>query len=290
MCASGLYWFALGTVMWGMFTVAHDCGHGGFSTSPTLNSVVGNVFHTLLMTPYESWRLSHRYHHDHTGDIDKDEIFFPQRAGSGMRHVKISPILMGVAWYLYLLVGHGPRNAYHFWANDPIFKVYRGEKRVAASLMVYMAWFTAVSWGTWRWGVWAAMEWYIMPLLVMGTWLTLTTFLHHNFPGGEWYSGEEWDFVRGNLTSVDRNFAPFNNIIHNIGTHQIHHLFPNIPHYNLVRATAAFRRAYPKLVHYDPTPVWVAFFRAYKAYISAPEVPQQAKHFKYPGQLPADEQ
>ena len=35
------------------------------------------------------------------------------------------------------------------------------------------------------------------------------------------------------------DYGIFNNITHDIGTHVVHHLFPQIPHYNLTRATDA---------------------------------------------------
>ncbi|XP_047163432.1 omega-3 fatty acid desaturase, endoplasmic reticulum-like [Vigna umbellata] len=51
--------------------------------------------------------------------------------------------------------------------------------------------------------------------------------------------GQEWSYLRGGLTTVDRDYGWINNLHHDIGTHVIHHLFPQIPHYNLVQATKA---------------------------------------------------
>ena len=51
----------------------------------------------------------------------------------------------------------------------------------------------------------------------------------------EWF-WQEWSYLRGGLTTVDRDYGWFNNIHHDIGTHVIHHLFPQIPHYHLVEA------------------------------------------------------
>lgn len=68
-----------GIVFWGFFTVGHDCGHGAFSRSHALNFSVGTLMHSIILTPFESWKLSHRHHHKNTGNIDKDEIFYPQR-------------------------------------------------------------------------------------------------------------------------------------------------------------------------------------------------------------------
>ena len=48
-----------------------------------------------------------------------------------------------------------------------------------------------------------------------------------------WFAAEEWNNVRGQLSTVDRHYGPVHSIIHSIGTHQVHHLFPKIPHYHL---------------------------------------------------------
>lgn len=43
--------------------------------------------------------------------------------------------------------------------------------------------------------------------------------------------------MRGGLSTIDRDYGIFNKIHHDIGTHVVHHLFPQIPHYNLCEAT-----------------------------------------------------
>lgn len=54
-------------------------------------------------------------------------------------------------------------------------------------------------------------------------------------------AGEQWSYLRGGLTTIDRDFGIFNKIHHDIGTHVVHHLFPQIPHYNLCEATEAVK-------------------------------------------------
>uniref|UniRef100_M4F1B6 Fatty acid desaturase domain-containing protein n=2 Tax=Brassica campestris TaxID=3711 RepID=M4F1B6_BRACM len=72
-------------------------------------------------------------------------------------------------------------------------------------------------------------------------WLDFVTYLHHH--GHEdklpWYRGKEWSYLRGGLTTLDRDYGLINNIHHDIGTHVIHHLVPQIPNYHLVEATEA---------------------------------------------------
>ena len=88
---------------------------------------------------------------------------------------------------------------------------------------------------------------YFLPYVVGVMWLDLVTYLHHHGPDDghapmPWYRGAEWSYLRGGLTTLDRDFGPLiNKMHHNIETHVVHHLFPQIPHYNLVEATQAVK-------------------------------------------------
>lgn len=57
----------------------------------------------LKKVPYESWKTTHRIHHKNTGNIDKDEIFYPHRENSllnlSKRYIAGS---LSVAWYVFL--------------------------------------------------------------------------------------------------------------------------------------------------------------------------------------------
>jgi omega-3 fatty acid desaturase (delta-15 desaturase) len=75
-------------------------------------------------------------------------------------------------------------------------------------------------------------------LQVNVVWLDVVTYLHHHGYDKKvpWYRGTEWNYMRGGLSTIDRDYGWFNNIHHDIGTHVVHHLFPQIPHYNLIEA------------------------------------------------------
>ena len=81
-----------------------------------------------------------------------------------------------------------------------------------------------------------------------------------------WYADSKWDFVRGQLSSIDRNYGWCHDLIHNIGTHQIHHLFSKIPHYHLEEATRTFRKTYPDLVRKSDSWVVSEFIRMFHMY------------------------
>jgi hypothetical protein len=71
-------------------------------------------------------------------------------------------------------------------------------------------------------GTTALLVQYFAPLLVFASWLVLTTFLHHHDEAGvPWFADDEWSYVRGNLSSVDRSFGTvLDELTHNIATHQ----------------------------------------------------------------------
>lgn len=52
-------------------------GHGAFSEYNRVNDMVGLVIHSALLTPYHSWKISHRKHHSNTGSCENDEAFVP---------------------------------------------------------------------------------------------------------------------------------------------------------------------------------------------------------------------
>jgi omega-3 fatty acid desaturase (delta-15 desaturase) len=87
LCSSYIY--VQGVVFWGFFTIGHDCGHSSFSRYHSLNFIVGNLMHSAILTPFESWRITHRHHHKNTGNIDQDEIFYPQRASSQYKRARL---------------------------------------------------------------------------------------------------------------------------------------------------------------------------------------------------------
>lgn len=99
--------------------------------------------------------------------------------------------------------------------------------------------------------------------MVFATWLVITTFLHHQDEGVPWYADKRWDFVRGQLSSVDRDYGWAHGLVHNIGTHQIHHLFTRIPHYHLEEATEAFRERFPHLVRKSDERILSAFCKMF---------------------------
>ncbi|TMW56889.1 hypothetical protein Poli38472_002814 [Pythium oligandrum] len=254
------YIFYQGVNFWGLFTIGHDCGHGSFSRYHLLNFIVGTITHSFILVPYEAWKLSHRLHHKNTGNIDQDEIFYPQRKNDQSFASRFMIMLLGGAWFIYESMGFPPRTDAHTELRDTLFvrHIVTGTLSIVGHLSFFLLFLSLST--TFGWGVMGLYYW--APLFVFATMLVITTFLHHNDEETPWYADSEWTYVKGNLSSVDRDYGWIvNHLSHNIGTHQVHHLFSIIPHYNLNAATEHFRAAFPHLVRKSDEPIISTFFR-----------------------------
>ncbi|KAE9463589.1 hypothetical protein C3L33_04492, partial [Rhododendron williamsianum] len=210
-----LYWAAQGTMFWALFVLGHDCGHGSFSNNAMLNSVVGHVLHSSILVPYHGWRISHKTHHNNHGHVERDESWVPlseklyKALDVSTKFLRFKVPFPMFAYPFYLWKRSPGKKGSHF---NPYSDLFAPSERID-----------------------------VLTSTVFVMWLDFVTYLHHH--GHEqklpWYRGKEWSFLRGGLTTVDRDYGMFNSIHHDIGTHVIHHLFPQIPHYHLVEATAA---------------------------------------------------
>ena len=259
-----LYALAQGTIFWGLFCIGHDCGHQSFSANKPLNDLVGNVVHASIMVPYHPWRISHRKHHTNHGHVENDESWHP--ISQGVYDAKmtwfsklgryICPVPL-LAYPFYLWTGVPGKEGSHY---DPDNKrLFRENERsqVWGSNFFNIGMAGVLAFCTLKLGLAAMAKLYLAPWAVYVVWLDAVTYLHHHGQeDGEdlpWYRGEEWSYLRGGLTTVDRDYGIFSNLTHNIGTHVVHHLFPAIPHYHLKEATAATKKVFGKYYR-EPTP------------------------------------
>lgn len=74
-----------GMVMTGIWILAHECGHGGFSKHKQLNNIMGLIMHSFLLVPFHSWKITHSMHHKSTGNIEKDTAFVPHTRESWVK-------------------------------------------------------------------------------------------------------------------------------------------------------------------------------------------------------------
>ncbi|KAL5225805.1 hypothetical protein ABZP36_012444 [Zizania latifolia] len=242
-----LYWAAQGTMFWALFVLGHDCGHGSFSDSATLNSAVGHLLHSFILVPYHGWRISHRTHHQNHGHIERDESWYPiteklyrqlEPRTKKLRFTLPFPLL---AFPIYLCYRSPGKSGSHFLPSSDLFGPNERSDVILSTTCWCMMIASLVAMAC-VFGPVQVLKMYGVPYLVFVMWLDLVTYLHHHGHNDlPWYRGKEWSYLRGGLTTLDRDYGWINKIHHDIGTHVIHHLFPQIPHYHLVEATKAAR-------------------------------------------------
>jgi omega-6 fatty acid desaturase (delta-12 desaturase) len=281
------YWAINGCVMTGLWVIGHECGHGGFSNSAAINNVVGFIVHSALLVPFFSWQISHRRHHSNTGNIDKDEVFVPAvrekfelesldlsgglvaLKNSISRFVQIT-IMMTLGWPLYLLINATGHKTYpkgkwvnHFIPTSPIFAEKERLLVIYSDLGLLVAFYVlyrAILFSTFLWVV----TLYVIPLLIVNFFLVLITFLQHTDYALPHYTTREWDWIRGALATIDRDFGILNGVFHHItDTHVVHHLFSKMPFYHAKEATEAVKPLLGEYYRYDRThwlyALWVNF-------------------------------
>nr|Q6RS95.1 RecName: Full=Acyl-lipid (9+3)-(E)-desaturase; AltName: Full=Fatty acid desaturase 2-1; Short=DsFAD2-1; AltName: Full=Trans-delta(12) oleic acid desaturase [Dimorphotheca sinuata]AAS72902.1 trans-delta12 oleic acid desaturase [Dimorphotheca sinuata] len=272
------YWVAQGCVLTGVWVIGHECGHHGLSEYRGVDDTVGYILHSSLLVPYFSWKYSHRRHHSNTGSLDRDEVFVPKPRSkiswyskyfnNPVGRIGVLFITLTLGWPLYLTfnVSGRPydRFACHYSPNSPIynnrerFQIYLSDIGIVITSLVLLR--AAMVKGL----VWLICV-YGVPLMITNGFLVLVTYLQHTHPSLPHYDNSEWEWLKGALVTVDRDFGVLNTVFHHATDgHIVHHLFPTIPHYNAMEATKAVKPLMGEYYQYDATPFYVAMWREAK--------------------------
>jgi len=258
-----LLWFAQGAVMTGVWIIGHECGHQSFSKYKNINDIVGLIVHSALLAPYHSWRITHGIHHKSTSHMNRDQVFVPKthsQVHSGQSEslstvIAESPFIViyqmivcaVLGWPLYLATNawgqdYG-QNTSHFNPNSKMFKPsQRFEVMLSNFGMITMLGFLA--WFGFTYSFDSLFKYYVVPYLWVYFWFTTITYLQHTDKRVPHFRGEEWNFIRGALCTVDRSYGWILNVtFHHIqDTHVAHHLFSQIPHYHAEEATESIKK------------------------------------------------
>jgi len=106
---------------------------------------------------------------------------------------------------------------------------------------------------------------YFIPYLYTNLNLVLITYLQHTDISLPHYTNPEWDWLRGALATMDRDYGILNYFHHHIAdTHITHHIFSNLPHYHAEEATEALKPILGDYYKMDRTPIAKALWKSYK--------------------------
>jgi len=220
------------------FIIFHDCGHGSFSRSRRLNTLVGSVIGVAVFTPYTYWTRAHIRHHATTGDLDRrgsgdlwmmttDEY---RAASAGQRvyyRIYHNPVfLMTIGPVIKFVVAQRLRMDPRLTGRRLRISVYLTNLAIVGYVVAMSAWM-----GPSRY---IAVQ--LMVLTFGGIPAVYLFYVQHFFPGTYWRRHADWDYVEASLASSSR-FLQW--VTGNIGFHHIHHLAPRIPNYLLPQAQAA---------------------------------------------------
>eukprot|EP01119_Soliformovum_irregulare_P006467 TRINITY_DN1849_c0_g1_i1.p1 TRINITY_DN1849_c0_g1~~TRINITY_DN1849_c0_g1_i1.p1 ORF type:complete len:387 (-),score=55.79 TRINITY_DN1849_c0_g1_i1:58-1218(-) len=279
-----IYWIAQGVVMVGPWILAHECGHGGFSDSKNLNTVVGWLLHSALLVPFQAWKISHGKHHKGTGSMERDVVFVPSTRSDREKIHHFASIFedaplfsliqltggMIFGWFFYLGIDMaGPTKkswVSHFHTSNDLFSVEHRPEIIksnlgiviAISVLAYLSHVTSFT---------TVLFYYGIPYLQVNAWITLITYLQHTDVEVPHYREAEWNFVRGAICTVDR--PSFGKIIchfhhHIADTHVAHHLFSQMPFYKAQEATVHLKRILGEHYMEDNTSIPMALWRSWK--------------------------
>lgn len=274
-----VYWYAQGSVMTGLWVLAHECGHGGFAKSTAINYWVGTIVHSALLVPFHSWRITHKKHHGNTGSCENDEVFSPATREDMTEGVMETPLAQAMGIFAMLTIGWIPgylvlgitgpkkykgKNVNHF-SPDAAFFDAKDRDLVVNSINVWMAAFSILCYAIYAQGFRNVAFYYLIPYMITNYHLVLITYMQHTDVYMPHFRADEWDFLRGALCTVDRSFGPLlDYTFHHItDTHVCHHIFSTMPFYNASEATEAFKEVLGDFYLKDETPIAKALWRAF---------------------------
>ncbi|HEX7664380.1 MAG TPA: fatty acid desaturase [Polyangiaceae bacterium] len=248
-------WWVVAAGMVGLFVIGHDCGHGSFSNHRRVNTIVGHLCMSGILTGFHNWRIAHDHHHAHS-QIRAEDTDWPEgmltheeysRAGKSERlRVELafgSPIGLLVGFlvgmvrrtlmrWLYPQVKLSPRRRRELLLSTALMVLTSGG--IASALYVHGGWGCAV-------------KYYGAPLyfgMILGAFFT---YLHHSSEGALVFDRRAWTPIRGQVVSTfDVRFpAWFELLFFHINRHPPHHVAPRVPWYHLPRAMDALRAVHP---------------------------------------------
>jgi stearoyl-CoA desaturase (delta-9 desaturase) len=275
-----VYSVVMGTVLTGLWVLGHECGHGAFGDNWFQNDFVGFILHSLLLVPYFPWKYSHNKHHKYTNHLILGDTHVPplKRPYASLHKIMgddafaILDIVfrLSVGWPMYLIsyaTGgrtqsdletklDNKRGRSHFFSSSQVMKP---SWKVEASTVGCLATVGLIT----HLGLW---YWYLGPYLIVNAWLVLYTWLQHSHPDIPHYGSDDFSFLKGALSTVDRPYPYIVDILHHhIGTtHVLHHMNYSIPHFRAQEYSEAIKLVLGDFYLYDPMPIHKALFRTAK--------------------------
>ncbi|KAG5543490.1 hypothetical protein RHGRI_016274 [Rhododendron griersonianum] len=199
-------WKSLSYVIWDVLVVfglaVVAIYFNNWAVWPLYWAAQGTMFWAIFVLGHD-WRISHRMHHQNHGNVEHDEAWAPITEGRYKSldiKVKILRFKMPFPLFaqpIYLWTGTPGKNRSQF---SPYSSLFRPDERmyVITSTICWALMVGLIYYLTKLIGLVEMLKIYGVPLMV-----------------------SEWSYLRGGLTTVDRDYGMFNSIHHDIGTHVV---------------------------------------------------------------------
>ena len=238
---AGLWWLwpvtgivtAFGIIR--LYVIQHDCGHLSYFSTRRRNDLAGHVLSLISLSPYETMKENHNRHHAHVGNLDHRE--------DGEVHTMTLSEWQAAGW--------GRRLVYRLYRNPAVmiplgalftyFIRYRWPKNtrevgvagVLAHNVTLALWLGLLFWIA----GWTGLSVWFGTSLVAGMLGVFQVYLQHNFEDTWWDRRPGLD---PQIAALQGSSALDLGWLWDLGTgniayHDVHHVTPRIPLYNLRR-------------------------------------------------------
>jgi len=220
-----------------LFIIQHDCGHGSFFRSRTLNDRLGGALGVLTLVPYAYWKKTHAIHHATSGDLTRRgwgdvptltvreyrELSKLRRLGYRLARNPAALLVVG-SLYQFVLKHRLPLDTPRAWKRE--WRSVHWTNLALAGVVIAAAFTIGLK----------AFFLVHFPITLLagsaGVWLF---YVQHQFEDTYWRDRPEWSFHLAALQGSSWYDLP--RFLHwwsgNIGFHHIHHLSSHIPNYRL---------------------------------------------------------
>ncbi|MDG9922791.1 MULTISPECIES: fatty acid desaturase [unclassified Pseudomonas] len=219
------------------FVLFHDVMHGSLFRSKRLSDVVGPLLGLLVFMPAHHWQHEHNYHHGSTNDLSRTGI-----GDMPLLSVRQYQALSRRQRFYYRVLRHPA----FFFTLHALYKLVifprvvadrRWPRHVHLSVHLTSLAILLIGLGLWASGYDLV---FVIQLLsyALGTPVMVFLFyINHHFEQSRWYPAQEWSFVDSALHGSSVFIFPpvLRWFSASIGIHNVHHLIPHIPNYNLKR-------------------------------------------------------